>query len=195
MKSAWPFPKASTELCRTHTDSFLFASFLSLILSSRSAKRREPKKLRLPGFRSGSKQAQDPQPVNPKPRTLGLHLEPLRSIAGEAGSLRSCAGCRSLGDKTYRHPEYMTRFFHSGQLVASGRAFWCTAFRVKGCHFSGAAIYFEDNPNPFPPNPPPPPPLVSKESLKIQTVLALGGFLSFVRSNMNSSGFRAQSHG
>jgi len=30
---------------------------------------------------------------------------------------RNGIGCRSLGDKTYRHPEYMTRFFHSGQLV------------------------------------------------------------------------------
>ena len=31
--------------------------------------------------------------------------------------LKTWAGCRCLGDKNYRHPEYMTRFFHSGELV------------------------------------------------------------------------------
>jgi len=30
---------------------------------------------------------------------------------------RNGIGCRCLGDKNYRHPEYMTRFFHSGELV------------------------------------------------------------------------------
>ena len=30
----------------------------------------------------------------------------------------SMAGCRSLGDKNYRHPQYMSRFFHSGELIA-----------------------------------------------------------------------------
>eukprot|EP00435_Cladocopium_sp_Y103_P065193 s832_g27.t1 len=35
----------------------------------------------------------------------------------ELDSKRNGIGCRSLGDKNYRHPEYMSRFFHSGELI------------------------------------------------------------------------------
>ncbi|CAJ1443780.1 unnamed protein product [Effrenium voratum] len=30
---------------------------------------------------------------------------------------RNGIGCRTLGDKSYRHPEYMSRFYHAGELA------------------------------------------------------------------------------
>lgn len=50
---------------------------------------------------------------------VSVYLKALSSCGNPCVSAAVIAGCRSLGDKNYRHPEYMSRFFHSGELVAS----------------------------------------------------------------------------
>eukprot|EP00913_Durusdinium_trenchii_P012300 g11549.t1 len=51
-------------------------------------------------------------------REVDLTVEMQRKARNqELDVKRNGIGCRSLGDKNYRHPEYMSRFFHSGEMV------------------------------------------------------------------------------
>eukprot|EP00438_Fugacium_kawagutii_P030693 Skav235497 [mRNA] locus=scaffold153:207137:211276:+ [translate_table: standard] len=51
-------------------------------------------------------------------REVDVTVEMQRKARNEELDMkRNGIGCRALGDKNYRHPEYMSRFFHSGELI------------------------------------------------------------------------------